>query len=238
MFDVAQGADAALGPEDLAMEGLRADHRVWISGNAVGVTMRKRADMLDTVGGYVLLASAGARARHLTSSLAQRVGQIAEDAIPLRGGRQAAAILRDAAIVQRDAVLARRDMRARAFLGHPRLVTLFEAGSDRMLGAADREGLVLALEGLDRLVNSVFAVASEASSMRLNTVGFVLAVLSLFFGATQMAALATAGERPQRWVLVSWAASAALLALVGAALLLWSAARARSATARHRSPRA
>jgi hypothetical protein len=187
--------------------GVHPDHRVVLERNRVTVVLQDHAELDRFVGGYLLLAALCGRSRHVAWTLMWDIATLAARCQLPAVGTQAAEVLQEAAEIQRRGVLARRELRAMDYLGDPRLIALYDrAAGVGALGEYDRRGLDDALGGLDRLVNSIFAVATERSQRRLNQVGFVLALVSLMLTATGLGQLVGAPADQRQWVFMAWAA--------------------------------
>jgi hypothetical protein len=198
--------------------GVHPDHRVILERNRLTVAVQDRTQLDRVAGGYLLLGALCGRSRHVAWTLMWDIGTLAVRCQPPALDLRAADVLQEAAELQRRGVLARRELRAMDYLGDPRLIALYDrAAAVGALGEYDRRGLDDALGGLDRLVNSIFAVATERSQRRLNQVGFVLALVSLLLTATGLGQLVGAPPDQRQWVFLAWACISLGVVLVLAA---------------------
>jgi hypothetical protein len=208
------------------MDGVLERHKLIMERNRCTVVIPDESGLEVARGGYLLLTTLFGRSRHFAWTLLADVITLAERCEVSGPSAEASRILAEAADLQRRAVLARREMRATDYLGDPTLISLFHrAAPVAAVADYDRRALDDALDGLDRLVNGVFAVASDRSQRMLNQVGFFLAVINVLFAATGLTNLINTGAGGRVWVYVGWAGSLVILALV------FGVARARQATA-------
>jgi hypothetical protein len=197
------------------LAGVQPDHRVVLERNRLTVVLSDPSELERIVGGYLLLGTLCGRSRHVAWTLMWDIATLAARCQLPAVDISAADVLKEAAELQRRGVLARRELRAMDYLGDPRLIALYDrAASVGALGEYDRRGLDDALGGLDRLVNSIFAVATERSQRRLNQVGFVLALVSLLLAATGLGQFVGAPDDQRRWVFLAWACISAGVVLV------------------------
>jgi hypothetical protein len=217
------------------MHGCGGD-RVLLERNRCTVTLAPEHSVTDTAGGYLLLATLCCRSRHFAWTLLADVFELVRG-IKVEGSSQgASAALESAAEIQRRGVIARREMRAAEYLGDPVLVALFNhSASVASVAEYDRRSLDDALEGLDRLVNGLFAVAADRSQRGLNRVGFVIAFLSLLLATTGLVDVLDA--EPQQQMLVYAAGVAVAGALLSTVAVLQARRRLSAVLLKARSRR-
>jgi hypothetical protein len=203
-------------------EGARAvvdgrGHHVVLDRNRCTVVLPPGTDQERFRGGYLLLTALLGRSRHFSWTLLADVAALAEDCDVTAGSAAASSVLTRAVELQRRAVIARRELRAADYLGDPSLIALFHQGAPVALAEQDRQALDDALEGLDRLVNGVFAVASDRAQQRLNQVGFTIALISVLLAAPGLTNLLAASPADRTWIYLVWALSVLVLVVVVAA---------------------
>lgn len=191
-------------------------HQVVVERNRCTVILPPGTADEPMRGGYLMLTALLGRSRHFAWTLLDDVTSLAERCSGV-AGTAASAVLGEAAELQRRAVLVRREIRAADYLADPWLISLFHRSAPVALADHDRRALDDALEALDRLVNGVFAVASDRAQQRLNHVGFAVALAGLLLAATGLTDLLAAPEHDRTWVYAAWVLLLVLLlGVVGA----------------------
>lgn len=198
-----------------------AGHHVVVDRNRCTVALPDEVSQREIRGGYLLLTALLGRSRHFSWTLLDDITALADDSAIDKGGSAATAVLARAADLQRRAVLARREMRASDHLGDPSLIAVFHRAASVAVSDYERRTLDDCLEGLDRLGNGVFAVASDRAQQRLNQVGFVIALISVLLAAAGVTDLVSAPPEVSIWVYIVWIIS--LLALMS--VVVFSRAR-------------
>lgn len=199
-----EDADAVVGTV-----GVQDGHAVWLERNRLKVIIRAddeaAAELRRCAWGYVLLATVCVHARHIAEHILDAIHEVAERCAPPLAASRAEDVLDQAAAIQRTAVLTRPLSHATNYLGHPALVGAFEDSAlTAALGQGDREHLDAALDGLDKLVNGISASAATRSQRRLNAVGFVLALLGVLIGSTNIVTMVRGRVVEDAWVFVAW----------------------------------
>jgi hypothetical protein len=211
------------------MLGITDRHHVVVERNRCTVIVPDDEELAEVSGGYLLLTALMGRSRHVSWTLHADVAQLAESTVVADVATRASGVLAEAAELQRRGVIARREMRAMDYLGDPGLISLFNlAAPVAAISEHDRRGLDDALEGLDRMVNGVFAVEADRAQRRLNQVGFGIALISVLLAAPGITDLIQASESDRSWVYLT-----GLLSIVAFALIVslsrasWAAQIAR-----------
>jgi hypothetical protein len=200
-------------------------HLVVVDRNRCTVVLPDDVDHREVRGGYLLLVTLLGRGRHLTWTLLDDITDLAEQCAGETGTSGATSVLAKAAELQRRAILSRRETRASDYLGDPGLIAVFNRSVSVAVSDYERQALDDSLEGLDRLVNGVFAAASNRAQQRLNHVGFAVAVISVLLAATGITDLASSSPSARGWVYFVWILS--VLVLLSAVLF----SRARTSVA-------
>ena len=196
--------------------GVINHHDVLIERNRITVFVSENSSVVESnPWGYVLLAGLFARVRLVSDETVGQVRSIASDFNSRIKGKAAESLLERSAKTQGFALIARSWIQAASYLGHPELIYLFNTASHLAgLGTLERENQLASLEGLDRFATSLSASVSAHSQRRLNTVGFVVAVLSLLLSGVNMMFFATGSPISRQWVVLTWLAIGLTLTLV------------------------
>lgn len=206
--------------EDVVSDaGIVESHSVILERNRLQVVIPEmptaERSARESAWGYTLLATVCVHSRHFASHILDSIHKVAANGPGTN--RRPEDVLDDAAAVQRTALLTRPLSHATNYLGHPALVGLFDESASRAaLGQRDREHLDAALDGLDKFVNGVAAAAATRSQRKLNAVGFVLALMGVLIGATDVVAIARGRAGDNLWIFSTWAL---VLIATGLALL-------------------
>jgi hypothetical protein len=187
--------------------GIEAHHSVMLERNRLMAIVHQGHDSSvaarDSAWGYVLLATVCVHSRHFASHILESIRRVAELSFEDRLPED---VLNEAAAVQKTALVTRPLSHATNYLGHPALVGLFdESATIAALGQRDRDHLDAALDGLDKLVNGIAAAATARSQRRLNAIGFILALMGVLIGATNIVVIVRGRTSDNLWIFATWA---------------------------------
>jgi hypothetical protein len=193
-------------PHAVFGRGIDPSDRVLIERNSI-VVRSPHLENEEPIApwGYVVLAGLFSRNRLISDQIVRRATQVASEISQRPRGKTTETILSQSADVQRMGIESRRWTQGASYLGHPELVHLFNTASHLAgLGELERENQLTALEGLDRFATSLSAAITARSQRRLNSVGFVVANLSLMLSGVNMIFFAVNSGSPRQWVFVTW----------------------------------
>jgi hypothetical protein len=206
----------------LRHRGIAKGEIVHLERNSLLVETLIDDPLADRQWGYALLAGLCSRSRLISDEIVKRSSALVK-AINGESGRWSAEpILTKAAEIQQFGIESRAWSQAASYLGNPCLVRIFNnASEDAALGAVDRENQMAALEGLDRFASGLSGAAIARSQRRLNTVGFIVALISVLMASINVVFLVNASSHQREDVYLS---AALIIVAIGSALaatLLW-----------------
>jgi hypothetical protein len=212
----------------LKTHGVHRNDTVYVGRNSLIVlTDDNQGVLTGSAWGYVLLAGVFSRNRLISNQIIRRASEVSREITRHGLRRPAEHILMRSAEIQQFGIESRAWTQGASYLGNPHLVGIFnKAGGLATLGEVERENQLAALEGLDRFTAGLSGAVSARSQRRLNTVGFVVAILSLLLTGINVTYFANARWRPRVWVFETWTLT---LLTVSAALglTLWFSKRAK-----------
>lgn len=205
--DVEADIDEELNLSDsLKLSGVNLGEVVCIERNSLTVLHEQPDDVVtEAPWGYVLLAGLFARSRLIADQIMRRATEVSSEINRTDRRRLAEDVLTQAAKVQQFGIQSRSWIQGASYLGNPHLVAIFNRAEGlASLGEVEHQNQSAALEGLDRFANGLSSAFTARSQRRLNSVGFVVAILSLLLSGINVTYLEQAKPEPRLWVFGTW----------------------------------
>jgi hypothetical protein len=202
-------------PDRQTVEGLQSHHRLHVQAyHHVVFGLDERS--LFGLGPYVVLAGLVSRGRHLMKRVKDEIDETTTRVLD-RSMRTDHAVQR-AAEVQAAAIRLHSEMAGWGYLNNDRMKRVFDA-IDRTGGVPerDRTNLNTSLEGLDRLTNSLQALAADGFQRRVSVFGLYFGLFSVFLASVGIVSLVSeeTSTRDRLWVFVTVVALGAWFGILG-----------------------